>query len=269
VGEGRGVGDVEDERLVHRPTLLLACAAVAVALVTGASRGIGRAVAIRLAAAGHEVAVGYERRREAAEAVAAEIAGNGGRAVAIGADLSSAEAARELVGAVESELGPVEVLIANAGIVSEPTGVLEIELEAWERMLAVNLTAPFVLAQRVFGGMCERGFGRIVFVSSVAAYTGGLVGAHYAASKAGLHGLAHSLAKQGAGSGVTVNVVAPALIDTEMIPADPPVRAQLAGSRAVGRLGTAEEVADLIIAVVANGYLSNQSILIDGGSHPT
>ena len=117
--------------------------------------------------------------------------------------------------------------------------------------------------------MLERGFGRIVFLSSVAAYTGGLIGAHYAASKAGLHGLAHSLARQGAAHGVTVNVIAPGLIDTDMLPADRAVREQLAASRAVGRLGSAEEVADLVAAVVANAYLSNQSIVIDGGTLPT
>jgi 3-oxoacyl-[acyl-carrier protein] reductase len=117
--------------------------------------------------------------------------------------------------------------------------------------------------------MCERGFGRIVFISSVAAYTGGLVGAHYAASKAGLHGLAHSLARQGASAGVTVNVLAPALVDTDMIPDDPEIRRQLGASRAVGRLGSAEEVADLLAAIVRSGYMSNQSIVIDGGSHPT
>src|SRR5271157_1289258 len=213
-----------------------------VAYVTGGSRGIGRAIALGLAGDGYDVAVGY--------AVQAEVA-------------------RQLVAQVERELGPVDVLIANAGIVSPPTGVLDIRIEDWEEMLAVNLTAPFLLTQSAFAGMCERGFGRIVFISSVAAYTGGLVGAHYAASKAGLHGLAHSLARQGASAGVTVNVVAPALVDTDMIPADPEVRRQLGASRAVGRLGGAEEVADLVAAVVRNGYMSNQSILLDGGSHPT
>ena len=108
-----------------------------------------------------------------------------------------------------------------------------------------------------------------MFVSSVAAYTGGLIGAHYAASKAGLHGLAHSLARQGAAQGVTVNVVAPALVETDMMPADPELKRQLGATRAVGRLGTPEEVADLVATVVRNGYVSNQSILIDGGSHPT
>ena len=174
-----------------------------------------------------------------------------------------------LVERAERELGPLDVLVCNAGIAGAPLGVLEIGLSDWERTLAVNLTAPFLLAQGAFGGMCERGFGRIAFISSVAAYTGGLVGAHYAASKAALHGLAHSLARQGAPHGVTVNVIAPALVDTDMIPADPALRRQLGETRAVRRLGRPEEVADLLAAVVRNGYLSNQSILIDGGTHPT
>ena len=240
-----------------------------VALVTGGSRGIGRAIALGLAADGHDVSVGYATQSGAAEAVVGEVRARGRQAIAVAGDLADPDSAERVVAATEDGLGPVDVLIANAGIVTPPTGILEIALEDWERMLAVNLTAPFLLARRVFSGMCERGFGRIVFISSVAAYTGGLVGAHYAASKAGLHGLAHSLARQGAGDGVTVNVVAPALVETDMIPADPEVRRQLGASRAVGRLGTAEEVADLVAAVVRNGYLSNQSILIDGGTHPT
>jgi 3-oxoacyl-[acyl-carrier protein] reductase len=117
--------------------------------------------------------------------------------------------------------------------------------------------------------MVERGFGRIVLLSSVAAYTGGIIGAHYASSKAGLHGLAHSLSQQASGDGVTVNVVAPALIESDMLPADPGVREQLAASLPVGRLGTAAEVADLIAAVVRNGFVTNQSFLVDGGRHPT
>ena len=135
--------------------------------------------------------------------------------------------------------------------------------------MEVNLRAPFLLVRRVLPGMVERGFGRIVLLSSVAAYTGGIIGAHYAASKAGLHGLAHSVAKQAARDGVTANVIAPALVESDMLPADPSVRADLAAQLPVGRLGRPEEVADLIAAVVANGYLTNQSILIDGGWHPS
>jgi 3-oxoacyl-[acyl-carrier protein] reductase len=242
---------------------------VSVALVTGGSRGIGRAIAIALAGDGHDIALGYGREREGADGVAAEVRRIGRNAMTVAGDLAQSDVPERLVSEVERELGAVDVLVANAGIVSSPVGVGEITLSEWERMLAVNLTAPFLLAQRVFGGMCERSHGRIVFISSVAASTGGLIGAHYASSKAGLHGLAHSLARQGAGRGVTVNVVAPALIDTDMTPADPEIRQRLAASRAVGRLGTSEEVADLVAAVVRNAYLSNQSILLDGGSHPT
>ena len=242
---------------------------MSVALVTGASRGIGRAIALRLGESGHDVAVGYGTRAAEAEEVAGELAALGRRSVAVGGDLGDPATPARIVGEVEERLGGVEILVANAGIGSPPTGVLEIGQAEWEHTLAVNLTAPFLLAQRAFAGMLERGFGRIVFVSSVAAYTGGLIGAHYAASKAGLHGLAHSLARQGAAQGVTVNVVAPGLIETDMVPADPAVREQLAASRAVGRLGTSEEVADLVAAVVANGYLRNQSIVIDGGTLPT
>jgi 3-oxoacyl-[acyl-carrier protein] reductase len=135
--------------------------------------------------------------------------------------------------------------------------------------MAINLRSPFIAARRVIGGMIDRGFGRIVLVSSVAAYTGGIVGPHYAASKAGLHGLAHSLAQMGAGHGVTVNVVAPALIETDMLPSDADSQAQLASRIPVGRLGRADEVAGLIAALVRNAYVTSQSILIDGGMHPS
>jgi 3-oxoacyl-[acyl-carrier protein] reductase len=224
---------------------------------------------VRLADEGHDVAVGFAEHARAAEELAAQLRGEGRRSATAGGDLARVAVPDLLVDQVEAELGPVDVLVANAGIAAPPTGVLEIEVDEWQRMLAVNLTAPFLLARRVFGGMCERGFGRIVFVSSVAAFTGGLIGAHYAASKAGLHGLAHSLARQGAPHGVTVNVISPGLIETDMMPSDPEVRRALAASRAVGRLGTAQEVADLVGAVVRNGYLTSQSIVLDGGTRPT
>jgi 3-oxoacyl-[acyl-carrier protein] reductase len=242
---------------------------VSVALVTGGSRGIGRAIALRLGEQGHDVAVGYGQSRDRAEAVAGELAALGRRAIAVGGDLADPAIPARIFDEVEGALGAVDVLIANAGIGGDRTGLLEIPLHEWQRMLAVNLTAPFLLAQRGFAGMLERGFGRIVFLSSVAAYTGGLIGAHYAASKAGLHGLAHSLARQAGARGVTVNVIAPGLIETDMVPADPELRERLAATRAVGRLGTAEEVAELVAAVVANAYLSNQSIVIDGGTLAT
>jgi 3-oxoacyl-[acyl-carrier protein] reductase len=241
---------------------------MAVALVTGASRGIGRAVALRLARDGHDVAVGYARRHEAAEATAGEIESLGRRAVSIGGDLAEPGAAAAAAEEAEAALGPIEILVANAGINSTPTGIAGISDEAWEQIHAVNLRAPFLLARRLAPAMCDRGFGRVVFISSIAAYTGGMVGAHYAASKAGLQGLAYSLAWETASHGVTVNVVAPALVDSEMIPADPQIRDYLVGSSPVGRLGQPDEVADMVAAVVRNGYLTGKSILLDGGRHP-
>jgi 3-oxoacyl-[acyl-carrier protein] reductase len=237
--------------------------------VTGGSRGIGRAVALRLAAEGHDVAVGYASNAAAAEEVAGAVRALGRRAVVAGGDLADPAAADAIVDAVEAEIGPVDVLVANAGVNTPGRRVEEISLEEWDRLHAVNLRAPFLLARRVLPGMAERGFGRIVLLSSVAAYTGGIIGAHYASSKAGLHGLAHSLSQQAAGDGVTVNVVAPALIDSDMLPDAPGDRERLAASLPVGRLGTADEVADLIAAVVRNAFVTNQSFLIDGGRHPT
>lgn len=241
-----------------------------VALITGGSRGIGAASAVRLARDGHDVAVAYNSDGDAADRVVAEIRALGRGAQSFGADLADPAAAEALVGDVEAQLGPVDILIANAGINSPiQPDVRKITLAEWDRNVAINLTAPFVLSRRVIDGMLERGFGRIVLLSSVAAYTGGIVGPHYAASKAGLHGLAHSLSQLGAGRGVTTNVVAPALIATDMLPADAETQQALAARIPVGRLGTAEEVADLISAVVANAYITNQSILVDGGMRPS
>jgi 3-oxoacyl-[acyl-carrier protein] reductase len=243
---------------------------VALALITGGSRGIGAATAVRLARDGHDIAVVYGSSVEAAERVAAEVRALGRAAGTFAAEMADAEAPGTLVAAVERELGPVEIVIASAGI-NEPLeqDPRRIDAATWDRVMAINLRAPFLVARAVIGGMIERGFGRIVLLSSVAAYTGGIVGPHYAASKAGLHGLAHSLSQLSAGHGVTVNVVAPALIATDMMPADEQALRDLARRIPVGRLGRAEEVADLIAAIVSNPYITNQSIVIDGGIRPT
>jgi 3-oxoacyl-[acyl-carrier protein] reductase len=243
---------------------------MAIALITGASRGIGAATAVRLAEDGHDIAVAYRSGAEAAQHVAADVRALGATAATFAADMSELGAPAELVSAVERELGPVDILIANAGI-NEPMeqDPRKIDGAVWDRVMAINLRAPFLTAQAVIGGMMDRGFGRIVLLSSVAAYTGGIVGPHYAASKAALHGLAHSLSQFASGHGVTVNVVAPALIATDMMPADERALEELAARIPVGRLGRSEEVADLIAAIVRNPYLTNQSILIDGGIRST
>jgi 3-oxoacyl-[acyl-carrier protein] reductase len=236
-----------------------------VALVTGGSGGIGAAVCRELAAAGAAVAVGYSRGQEAAEDVAGEIAEDGGRAVALGGDLSDPDAPAQLAGVAEQALGPVDLLVANAGV-GERRALEDVALDDWEQAMAVNLRAPFLLAQRVAPGMRERGFGRLLFVSSVAAFTGGVIGPHYAASKAGLHGLVAFLSSRLAPHGVTANALAPALIeDTAMLPGDP---GDLASRIPVGRLGRPEEVADLALAVLRNGYVTGQVIGVDGGLHP-
>jgi 3-oxoacyl-[acyl-carrier protein] reductase len=236
-----------------------------VALVTGASGGIGRAIALRLAGEGAAVALGYGVNAQPAEELQARIAAAGGRAVAIGADLLTPEGPTELVDAVEAALGPVEVLVSNAGR-GRRQSLEDISLEDFDQIIAVNLRAPFLLAQRTVPSMRERGFGRVLFMSSIAAFTGGIVGPHYAASKAALHGLTHFLAARLAPSGVTVNALAPALItDTGMLPGDPE---QLRRQVPLQRLGRPEEVADLALAILRNPYLTNQVISLDGGMHP-
>ena len=154
---------------------------------------------------------------------------------------------------------------SNAGI-GQVASYEDVDTALFDETLAVNLRAPFLLARRLLPGMRRRRFGRIMFTSSVAALTGGIVGPHYASSKAGLHGLTHYFATRVARDGVTVNAIAPALIDdTGMIPGD---REELAARIPVGRLGTPDEVADLAVAILRNGYVTNQVISVDGGIHP-
>jgi 3-oxoacyl-[acyl-carrier protein] reductase len=228
-----------------------------VALVTGGSGGIGAAIVKVLAGAGARVAAGYRSGGDRAQATPA--------ALTVQADVADPAACERLVAAVERELGPVDVLVANAGA-GERRTLDEVSLDEFDRAYAVNLRAPFLLAKRTIPGMRERGFGRVLFTSSVAAFTGGIVGPHYAASKAGLHGLTHFLAAREAAHGITVNALAPALIeDTVMLPGDP---GDLAQRIPVGRLGRPEEVANFALAVLTNAYLTNQVLAVDGGMHP-
>ena len=234
-----------------------------VALVTGASGGIGAAIARELASAGASVALSYARDATRADELARSLAASGARVLTAGADLVDRRATLQLVDDVENELGPVDVLVANAGVGRVRQRIEDVTDDDWDAHLAVNLTAPFVLARRLAPAMAERGFGRILFVSSVAAFVGGVVGPHYAASKSGLHGMTHWLASRLAGSGVTVNAVAPALIEqTGMLPGS---NDELRGRIPVGRLGTPDEVADLAVAMLRNGYLTNQVVSLDGG----
>ena len=234
-----------------------------VALVTGGSRGIGHSVAARLAAAGMKVAVGYHRSHDAAEALCARIAADGGEALAVGGDVADPAQAISLVDAAEARLGPVSVLVSNAGR-AERRSLEDLDVATWDRTLAEHLRAAFVLAQRVMPGMRRRGFGRVVLMGSVAADTGGLVGPHYTAAKAGLVGLMHALAADGAVDGITVNLVAPALVDTTALRALGD-RAALAARIPVGRLGTPEEVAEVVATLCQSPFVTGQTIHVDGG----
>jgi 3-oxoacyl-[acyl-carrier protein] reductase len=236
-----------------------------VALVTGGSGGIGRAIALALSAAGVSVAIGYGASDAAAQQLAGQITAAGGRAAALSADLAYAAEVARLAEDTEHAFGPVDILVNNAGT-GERLRLEAIAIEDFDAAIAVNLRAPFLLAQRLVPAMAERGFGRVLFMSSVAAFTGGVIGPHYAASKAGLHGLTHSLATRFAAAGVTVNALAPAVItDTGMLPGSPDELARLVP---VGRLGRPAEVADLALAVLRNPYLTNQVISLDGGMYP-
>jgi 3-oxoacyl-[acyl-carrier protein] reductase len=232
-----------------------------VALVTGASRGIGQGVAIALGEAGADVAVNYRSREDAANETCAAIKRAGRRALAVQADVSQAAEVARMVAAIESELGPVDILVSNAGIASNKP-LAEITEADWDELLAVNLKSAFLVTQRVLGGMRERGWGRIMFMSSVAAQTGGITGPHYAASKAGLLGLTHSYARHLFKEGITVNALAPALIDTHMaaenLKASPTIIP-------IGRFGAPEEVAAVVVMLAQNGYITGQTININGG----
>jgi 3-oxoacyl-[acyl-carrier protein] reductase len=257
------VASVTDVR--QTPEDMTASLAGKVALVTGASGGIGRAIALALASAGVSVAIGYGTSDAAAHHLAGHITAAGGRAAALSADLSYPAEVARLAEEAEEAFGQVDLLVSNAGA-GRRQPLEAISVADFDDTISVNLRAPFLLAQRLLPEMARRGFGRALFLSSVAAFTGGVIGPHYAASKAGLHGLTHSLAARFADDGVTVNAIAPALItDTGMLPGEPD---ELRQRVPVGRLGRPAEVADLALAVLRNPYLTSQVISLDGGMYP-
>jgi 3-oxoacyl-[acyl-carrier protein] reductase len=236
-----------------------------VALVTGGSRGIGRASAVALARAGSDVAVNYVRAAEDAATVVREIQALGRRAVAIQADVSEELDVARMVAEAEQQLGAIDVLVNNAGI-NRSRPLPELTLSDWRETLDANLTSAFLVSQAVLPGMRERRFGRLIFLSSVAAQTGGVIGPHYAASKAGMLGLMHSYANLLVKQGITSNAIAPALIETDMVRGMPRARPDLIP---VGRFGTAEEVAEIVVMLASNGYMTGQTISLNGGWYMT
>ena len=233
-----------------------------IALVTGASRGIGKAVALMLARAGADVAVNYHERAEEARAVVEAIRALGRRAIAIGADVSSAAAVAAMTQAIAGQLGPVDILVNNAGIglIRSIDELTEAEFDA---TLAVNLKSVFLCTQAVLPHMRARRWGRIVNISSGAARGGGGIGVHYNASKAGMEGMTRGYAARLAAEGVTVNAVAPSLIETDMMSAR---RDEYVKRIPLGRMGTAEEVAQAVLMVVGNPYMTGQTVQLNGGT---
>ncbi len=237
------------------------------ALVTGGSRGIGAATALRLAAKGYDVAITFRSQRLAAEAVAAEVERLGRRAVVLQVDLADPARAREVVREAAERLGGLHALVNNAGYVQRIPWE-EISLEDWERMLTVTLTAAFVTAQVAVPYMIEAGFGRIVNVSSLRALTGSAHGAHYAAAKAGLLGLTKSLAAALAPHGITVNAVCPGFTATDMNREALEKRGkEIAAQIPLGRAAEPEEVAAVIAFLCSDeaSYITGETISVNGG----
>lgn len=232
-----------------------------VALVTGASRGIGAGVALALARAGADVAVNYRQRADDARDVCAHIAALGRKALPVQADVSRAHEVTRMVREVEASLGPVDILVNNAAI-AQPRALEEISEDEWDLILAVNLKSVFLVTQAVIAGMRKRQWGRIINLSSVAAQTGGAVGAHYAASKAGIIGLTHSCASAFVKEGITANAIAPALIETDMVTSNPNASPRLLP---MGHFGKVEDVASIAVMLAGNGYITGQTVSVNGG----
>jgi len=232
-----------------------------VALVTGGSRGIGRAIAISLAEAGAAVAVNYREKTADAEATAQAIRAKGGKALAVRADVSQAAEVARMVAEVERGLGPVDVLVNNAGIGLVRT-VDDLSEADFDTTIAVNLKSVFLCTQAVVGGMRARKWGRIVNISSGAARGAGGVGPHYNASKAGMEGMTRGYAARLVKDGITVNAVAPSLIETDMVKQGMP---GAAARIPLGRFGTPEECAQVVMMLVANGYMTGQTVALSGG----
>jgi 3-oxoacyl-[acyl-carrier protein] reductase len=231
-----------------------------VALVTGASRGIGAAVALTLAEAGAAVAVNYRERADGADAVVKKIKAMGGRATAIAADVSQSADVTAMVTHVTKALGPVDILVNNAGM-AIVRGVDDLTEAEFDLTISVNLKSAFLCTQAVLPAMRARKWGRIVNISSGAARGAGAIGVHYNASKAGMEGLTRGYAARLVKEGITVNAIAPSLIETDMMAG----RTDLARNIPLGRMGHAEEVAQSVLMVLGNDYMTGQTVLLNGG----
>jgi 3-oxoacyl-[acyl-carrier protein] reductase len=236
-----------------------------VAIVTGASRGLGRAIAAALAEAGCDVAVNYRERKAEAMEAAAEIRRIGRRVAIVRADVSTPAGVGTVARATAEVLGPASILVNNAGV-AVPRDLEDLTEDDWDFVLATNLKSAFLMTQAVLPPMREQRWGRIVNIASVAAQLGGVIGPHDAASKAGLLGLTHGYAGLLAREGITVNAICPALIETEMVTANPRANPDLLP---VGRFGVPDEVAEVAVMLARNGFMTGQTVSVNGGWYMT
>jgi acetoacetyl-CoA reductase len=235
-----------------------------VAVVTGGTRGIGRAISIALKNAGYRVAATYGANDAAANAFHAET-----QIPAFKFDVSDFQACAEGVKAIEAAHGPVEVLVNNAGITRDTT-IHRMSWEQWAAVIQTNLTACFNMSRQVIEGMRSRGFGRIVNIGSINGQAGQYGQVNYAAAKSGIHGFTKALAQEGAARGITVNAVAPGYVDTDMVRAVPPdVLEKIIARIPVGRLGKAEDIARAVLFLVADDadFITGSTLSVNGGQH--
>ena len=230
------------------------------ALVTGGSRGIGAAIVRSLAQAGAAVAINYRERAGEANALVNAIDEAGGHAIAIAADVSQSDAVAQMVQRVTSELGSIGILINNAGV-AITRDIDDLSEADFDQTIAVNLKSVFLCTQAVLPMMRSKGWGRIVNISSGAARGAGSIGPHYNASKAGMEGLTRGYAARLVKEGITVNAVAPSLIETDMMKG----QHNLVSRIPVGRFGKAEEVAQAVMMLLDNPYMTGQTVAMSGG----
>ena len=231
-----------------------------IALVTGGSRGIGAAISKALAEAGAAVAVNYRERAHEANRLVDMIAKANGRAVAIRADVSQTSAVAKMVERTKSEFGPIDILVNNAGI-AITRGIDDLSEADFDQTIAINLKSVFLCTQAILPMMRAKRWGRIVNISSGAARGAGSIGPHYNASKAGIEGLTRGYAARLVKEGITVNAVAPSLIETDMMKD----QQNLVSRIPLGRFGKADEVAQVVMMLLGNPYMTGQTVAMSGG----